>query len=74
MWDLFVQEDLGKSIQKAMLDANYTTPLGEIASRVYNSISDRIHSYFEEGMRKVQVNCTTATLFFCKIVYYDTSL
>jgi hypothetical protein len=72
MWDLFVQEDLGKSIQKAMLDANYTTPLGEIASRVYNCISDSIHSYFEEGMRKVYL--VKSELHNCDFIFLQNSI
>jgi hypothetical protein len=60
MWDSFLQE------------ANCTTPVGEIASRVYSSISDGtdgIHSYFEEGIRKmylIRSELNKCDLIFCK--------
>jgi hypothetical protein len=58
MWDSFLQE------------ANCTTPVGEIASRVYSSISDGIHSYFEEGIRKMYL--IRSELNKCDLIFLQT--
>jgi hypothetical protein len=70
MWDLFLQEDMGKSIIEKMVKAKCTTPVGEIAARVYNSVSVGIHSYFDEGMRKVYL--VRSELNKCDLLFLET--
>jgi hypothetical protein len=53
-----------------MMEANCTTPVGEIASRVYSSISDGIHSYFEEGIRKMYL--VKSELNNCDLIFLQT--
>jgi hypothetical protein len=53
-----------------MMEANCTTPVGEIASRVYSSISDGIHSYFEEGIRKIYL--VKSELNNCDLIFLQT--
>jgi hypothetical protein len=53
-----------------MMEAKCTTPVGEIASRVYSSISDGIHSYFEEGIRKIYL--VKSELNNCDLIFLQT--
>jgi hypothetical protein len=55
-----------------MMEANCNTPAGEIAALVYSAISDGIHSYFDEGLRKVYLvksELNTCDLIFLQTIY-----
>jgi hypothetical protein len=53
-----------------MMEANCTALVGEIASRVYSSISDGIHSYFEEGIRNIYL--VKSELNNCDLIFLQT--
>jgi hypothetical protein len=69
MWDLFLEEDLGKSIKQKLLKAKCETPVGEIAARVYKAVSVGIHNYFDEGLRKVYL--VRSELHKCDLLFLE---
>jgi hypothetical protein len=72
MWDLFLEEDLGKSIKQKLLEAKCETPVGEIVARVYKAVSVGIHNYFDEGLRKVYL--LRSKLHKCDLLFFGSNM